>query len=433
MASRQGGGRLGIHCVLVVLALFGACGAGPVAAAGKLIASPEPDWPQWRGPRRDAVSSETHLLDAWPEGGPKLLWKVSGMGKGWCSPIITRGTMYIGGDVGHKLQIFALDLDGKIKWQVPNGKAWRRAYPGSRASCAYSEGKLYQMNAYGRLVCLDAATGKGQWVVEVLQRFGAKVPQFGMSECLLIDGNNVIVTPGGAKALIAALDKKTGKTVWTGTAPPEATETAGNCSPILVTLGGRRQIIATTSFRTIAADAATGKVLWTVGLKFTKNAVSTIPVLCGDSLFITNTDVQDQSSHMLRISPSNDKAAKAWTLPLRNLSGSGIYVDGNLYVSAARKLKGYLCLDPKTGKTRASLPGPLTAAGVWADGKLYLQSDNGKVFMLKPTADGFKTLGSFPVVPPVKKKDVWAHPVLCNGRLYLRYHDTLFCYDVKGQ
>lgn len=432
MASGQGGGRLAIHCVLVVLALFGACGVG-AAAAGKLIASPEPDWPQWRGPRRDAVSTETGLLDAWPEGGPKLLWKVSGMGRGWCGPIITRGTMYIGGDVGQRLMIFAVDLDGKIKWQVPNGKAWKRAHPGSRASCAYSEGKLYQMNGYGRVVCLDAATGKQQWAVEVLKRFGAKLPLFGMSECLLIDASNVIVTPGGPKAMIAALDKKTGKTVWTGTAPPEATEVAGYSSPILLTLGGRRQIIATTSFRTFAADAETGKVLWTAGLKLTKNATSTIPVLCGDSVFITNTSVDEQSSHMLRISPSNDKADKAWTLPLRNLCASGIYVDGNLYVSAARKLKGYLCLDPKTGKTRFSLPGPLTAAGIWADGKLYLQSDDGKVLMLKPTADGFKTLGAFPVVPPVKKKDVWAHPVLCNGRLYLRYHDTLFCYDVKGK
>ncbi len=432
MASRQGGGRLAIHCVVVVLVLFGSCGAEAVAAAGKLIASPEPDWPQWRGPRRDAVSTETGLLDAWPEGGPKLLWKVSGLGRGWCSPIITRGTMYITGDVGPRLKIFALDLDGKIKWQVPNGKAWKRAHPGSRASCAYSEGKLYQMNGYGRVVCLDAATGKQQWVVEVLKRFDAKLPLFGMSECLLIDGNNVIVTPGGAKATIAALDKKTGETVWTGTASLEATEVAGYSSPILLTLGGRRQIIATTSFRTFAADAATGKVLWTAGLTLTKNATSTIPVLCGDSVFITNTDVKDESSHMLRISPSGDKAAKVWTLPLRNLCSSAIYVDGNLYTSAARKLKGFLCLDPKTGKTRASLPGPLTAAGVWADGKLYLQSDDGKVLMLKPTADGFKTLGAFPVVPPVKKKDVWAHPVICNGRLYLRYHDTLFCYDVKG-
>jgi outer membrane protein assembly factor BamB len=436
MASRQGGGRLVVHCVLVALALSGACGAARVAVAGELIASPEPDWPQWRGPRRDAVSTETGLLDAWPQGGPKLLWKRAGMGKGWCSPIITRGTLYIGGDVSQRLQVFALDLDGKIKWQVPNGQAWKRPFPGSRASCAYSEGKLYQMNGHGRVVCLDAATGKEQWAVEVLKRFGAKQPRFGMSECLLVDGNNVIVTPAGAKALIAALDKKTGQTVWTGAAPleaTEATETAGYSSPILVTLGGRRQIIATTSFRTFAADAATGKVLWTAGLTLTKNACSTIPVLCGDSLFISNTSVDDQSSHMLRVSPSGDKASKAWTLPLRNLSGSGVHVDGKLYISAARKLKGYLCLDPKTGKTTASLPAPLTAAGVWADGKLYLQSDDGKVLMLKPTAAGFQTLGAFPVVPPVKGKDAWAHPVLCNGRLYLRYHDTLFCYDVKGQ
>ena len=410
---------------------FGVCGVTPADGAAKLIASPERDWPQWRGPKRDAVSSETGLLDAWPEGGPKLLWKKTGMGKGWCSPIVVGNAMYIGGDVGQRLEIFALGLDGTVKWQVPNGNGWKRPFPGSRASCAYSEGKIYQMNGYGRVLCLDAATGKQVWAVEILKRFGARQPYFGTSECLLIDGNNVIVTPAGDKALVAALDKKTGQTVWTGTAAPEATETAGYSSPILVTMGGRKQIVATTSFRTFAADAATGKVLWTAGLKFTKNAACTIPVLCGDLVFVSNTSVDDQSSHMLRISPSNDKADKAWTLPLRNLSGSGIYVGGNLYISGARKLMGYLCLDPKTGQTRAIKAKPITAAGIWADGKLFLQSDDGKVLLLKPTPDGFKTLGEFPVVPPVKRKDAWAHPVICNGRLYLRYHDTLFCYDVK--
>jgi len=431
MTSRQGGKRRVVHRALAGLVMLGVCGAG--VAGGELVPSPEPDWPQWRGPRRDAVSTETGLLDAWPEGGPRLLWKLTGMGKGWCSPIVVGNTLYIGGDVSARLMIFALDLDGKIKWKVPNGNAWKRSHPGSRASCAYSEGKIYQMNAYGRVLCLDADTGKHQWNVDILNRFGARQPYFGTSECLLIDGKNVIVTPAGKTALIAALDKTTGETVWTGKAAPEPTEVAGYSSPILVTLGGRKQIVATTSFRTFAADAETGKVLWTVGLKFTRNAASTIPVLCGDAVLITNCNVKDQSSHMLRVAASNDKADKIWTLPLRNLSGSGVYAAGSLYISGARQLKGYLCLDPKTGKTRASLPEPITAAGIWADGKLFLQGDTGRVFMLEPTADGFKTLGQFPVVPPVRRKDAWAHPVICHGRLYLRYHDTLFCYDIKGK
>ena len=408
--------------------------AAPRKAVGaaKLIASTEADWPQWRGPRRDSTSSETGLLDAWPVGGPKLLWKAAGMGRGWCSPIVTGGQIYIVGDVGRELRIFALGLDGKVKWQAANGKAWKKPFPGGRAACCYSEGKIYQMNGYGRLVCLDAANGKEQWAVDVLERFEAKQPFFGASECLLVDGNNVIVTPAGKKALVAALDKKTGETVWTGMARVESTETAGYSSPILVNWGGRRIIIATTSFRTFAADAKSGKVLWTAGLALTKNAASTIPVLCGDLVFATNTSVDKQLSSMLRISPAADKASKAWTLPLRTTCGSSVYVDGNVYMAGARGIKGFLCLDAKTGKVKAKLPGPLDASMVWADGKLFVQSATGKVLLLKPTADSFKTLGSFALVPG-KKKDAWTHPVLQGGRLYLRYHDTLFCYDVKSK
>ena len=427
--------------VAILLAVFfgvgvgvgvGASVCGAVAKGGESIASGEPDWPQWRGPRRDAVSGETGLLDAWGEGGPKLLWKATGMGKGWCSPIVTGGTLYIGGDGKDQLRIFALDLDGKVKWRVPNGRPWKRTFPGSRAACCYSDGMLYQMNGYGRVVCLDAATGKEQWAVDVLKRFEAKLPRFGMSECLLVDGANVIVTPAGKKALIAALDKKTGKTVWTGKAAPAATEEAGYSSPILVKIGDRRQIIATTSFRTFAADAATGKVLWTAGLKLTVNACSTIPVLCGDSVFITNTSVTKQSSWLLRISSSPDRADKAWDLPLRTTSGSALQVDGNLYMAGEREMKGYFCLDPKTGKTKAKLPAPIVASAVWADGKLFVLSATGKALLLKPTAKGFQTLGSFPLLARVKGRDAWAHPVVFGGRLYLRYHDTLFCYDVKG-
>ena len=432
-ARRQSGGRLMIGCILVGLVALGACGAGRAAGAGKLIASPEADWPQWRGPRRDAVSSETGLLDAWPAGGPKLLWKIDSLGKGWSSPIIVGPTLYITGDVGERLEIFAFDLDGKLKWKTPNGKAWKKPWGGARAACCYSDGKIYHMNAYGRVVCLDATDGKEQWSVDVLRRFQAEQLRFGLSECLLVDGDRVIVTPGSRTALIAALDKKTGKTVWTATAPPEATETAGYSSPILLTWGKTRQIIAITSFRTLAVNADTGKTLWSAGLALTNNACSTIPVLCDDLVLATNTSVDKQATSMLKPAPSGLASENIWTNELRTLSGSAVYVDGNLYVAGARGFKGFFCLDPKTGKARAVLPEPSTAAMVYADHKLFvLSGDDGKVLLLKPAANGFETKGQFKLVEKVKK-DAWAHPVLLRGRLYLRYHDALFCYDVKAQ
>jgi outer membrane protein assembly factor BamB len=441
LISMRGAITLMIALVAVALAVLPTSAATEkVGDAPKLIASTESDWPQWRGPRRDAISTETGLLDSWSVGGPKLIWKIAGMGKGWCSPIITGGRIYIVGDVGSELRIFALGLDGAIKWQAPNGKAWKKAYAGGRAACCYSEGKIYHMNGHGRVVCLDAADGKEQWAVNVLKRFEAKQQTFGMSECLLVDGKNVIVTLGGAKVLIAALDKTTGETVWKGAAPSKDAERAGYASPILVNWGGRRIIIANSSFRTFAADAASGKVLWTDGLALTKYAGSTIPVLCDDNLvFITNASFDKESTSMLRVSKAGDKASKIWTVPLRTVCGSSVHVNGNIYVAGGKGqgdegIKGFFCLDAKTGKVKAKLRKPIDASMVFADGKLFVQSATGKVLLLKPGGDSFKTLGSFSLVRiKGKKKDAWAHPVLLDGRLYLRYHDTLFCYDVKGK
>lgn len=138
---------------------------------GTLIASKEPGWPQWRGPRRDGISDEKGLLRSWPDGGPPLLWKVGGLGKGWSSPIVTGGTITLTGDIDKELHLFALDLDGRERWRAKNGKAWTGQYPGARSSCVAAGGSIYHLNAHGRLACLDAATGKESWAVEVLERF----------------------------------------------------------------------------------------------------------------------------------------------------------------------------------------------------------------------------------------------------------------------
>ena len=183
-------------------------------SADGLITSPEPGWPQWRGPRRDGISDEKDLLQSWPEGGPKLLWKIDGIGAGWSCPIIVGQRIYITGDVGEDLVIFALNLNGEVQWKIKNGRNWKNPYPGARACCVFSEGRLYHMNAHGRVVCLDAASGKELWAVNILERFDAKNITWALSECLLVDGPRLIVTPGGRKALMAALDKRTGKTIW---------------------------------------------------------------------------------------------------------------------------------------------------------------------------------------------------------------------------
>jgi outer membrane protein assembly factor BamB len=158
-------------------------------------------WTQWRGQRRDGICDEKGLLQSWPQGGPRVLWTASDLGTGWSCPIIANGSIYITGDVGDELRIFALDPEGRPKCLSKHGRSWQGPYPGARACCIYDEGRLYHSNAHGRVACLDAETGREIWAVDTLERFEGEEITWGQAEHLLIDGDRVIVTPGGRKAL----------------------------------------------------------------------------------------------------------------------------------------------------------------------------------------------------------------------------------------
>lgn len=417
--------------VLLVLGLFApvALPAAEVIPDG-LIASSEPGWPQWRGLRRDGISDETGLLQSWPEGGPVQLWKFEGLELGWSSPIIVEDRIYITGDIGDDLVLFALDHEGKVQWRAKNGAAWKGSYPGSRACAAYSEGRLYLLNAHGRLACYDAANGNEIWAVDILKRFNAENITWAISECLLIDGANVIVTPGGKKALMAALDKITGETVWT--TPPMKDEQASYSSPILFAHAGRRLIANCSSQHGLGVDADTGELLWTVPLSNRYQVNSSTPLYGAGGVFYVTSYAEDGRLYRLDAEGSGIAARHAWTVPIDTVTGAGILVDGVLYISGYQKAKWWFAFDWETGKTKYEHKDLTTGAAIYADNRLYVQDERGQVALLKPTPQGFETMGQFQLTDR-RARDAWAHPVLLDGRLYLRFHDTLWCYDVKLQ
>lgn len=413
--------------MLWILLSFGALAAAPDPEG--LIASPEPDWPQWRGPARDAVSRETGLLAEWPQAGPRLLWKADHLGQGWSSPIIVGDRLYITGDVEYDLVIHALDLDGKTVWQTRNGKAWKGSYPGTRAACVYADGKLYHLNAHGRAACLDAASGKELWAVDILQRFGARNITWGTSESLLVDGPRLIVTPGGDKALMAALDRTNGRTLWT--TPALAGDRLTYCSPILFRCAGHRILSSCSSHHGFGVDADTGRLLWKVPLHNTYDVNVSTPIYAEGRIFYV-TAYDRGTCCRLRAIDGNVQAEEVWTSTLDTVTGSGVFVNGALYASGYRAFKSWLCLDWQSGQSRYELKDLTTGAAVHAEGRLYCLAEDGSVALLKPTAGSFEVAGRFRLMPR-RVNDAWAHPVLCRGRLYLRYHDTLWCYDVRGK
>ncbi len=402
----------------------------PIAAEEDgLIASPEPDWPQWRGPRRDGTTDEAGLLLEWPEGGPKLLWRIDGIGHGWSSPIIVGDSLYITGDIDDNLVVFAFDLAGAARWRTVNGLAWKGSYPGARATCAFSEGRIYHMNAHGRVACLDANTGAELWAVDVLERFQGKNITWALSECLLLDGPQVVVTPGGEKALMALLDTQTGRTVWT--TPPIGDERTSHSSPILFRYAGRRMIANSSAAHGFGVDADTGELLWTVPLSNRFGTNVSTPVYHNGGIYYTTPYGELGRRYDLRLTQAGIEAEHVWTSPVEPVTGCAVLVGDTLFAAGYQKLKHWFAIDWQTGQTRHELEDFTTGAAIYAGERLYVLDQRGNVGLVDPRPDGLHVAGRFRLIED-RVNDAWAHPVLLNGRLYLRYHDSLWCYDVAA-
>ncbi len=421
--------------------------AGSDAMAGVLIASPEPGWPQWRGPRRDGVSDEKGLLPQWPAEGPPLLWKATGLGRGYSAPVVTGGRIHLAGDVGDDLILFTLDLQGRPVWQATNGAAWKGSWPGARASAAVRDGRLFHMNAHGQVGAFEAATGKPLWSANVLERFQGTNIIWALSECLLVDGTNVIVTAGGAKAVMAALDAATGRTVWsseplllgpsTDPAHERVAEPAGvadspaYASPILFRLGGRRHIAGLANQHAFGVDADTGRLLWTRPMSTRYRVIATTPVLWRDAVFVTAPDSEGGQLFRVRDTGAAVTLERLWTAPIDTCQHGVVVVGDRLFGPFYRDNRRWVCIDLPTGGIRYETHELAMGASIWADGRLYCLAQDGEAVLMEPGADGFRFAGRFRLVPK-KVSDAWPHPVLLDARLYLRYHETLYCYDVRA-
>ena len=410
-------------------------GGAKIAKTKKKVT--DSDWPQWQGVNRDNVSSDAGLLKEWPAGGPEMLFSVDGLGQGYSSPAIADGVIYVTGMSMEEGYLFAIDMNGKIKWKTEYGKEWTKNFGASRTTPTVCDGKIALFSGLGKLVCIDAATGKVQWSVDTKKQFDGVIPMFGYAESPLVCDGKVICTPGGKKAAMAAYDLESGQLVW---AAENLDTKTTYCSAIAVDHSGKKMIIQALGMYLFGVDAAAGSYMWKYDTneykegkpEYRSNNTNT-PVYKDGEVFLTSG--YDSGSVKVKLSEDGTKVTKVWeNHDLDTHHGGVVVVDGLIYGSNwINNAKGdWVCVDYETGKTVYNTnwngnKGSIT----YADGMLYCYDEKtGTVGLVKAGRDKFDIVSSFDV--PMGSEQHWAHPVVCGGKLYMRHGDVLMVYNVKS-
>ena len=392
------------------------------------------DWPQWRGPNRDGCSAETGLLKQWPEGGPRLVWKATGVGLGYANVTVVGDKLFTMGEKDDANFVLALNVaDGKPLWKTQVGKAgapgWG-GFAGPRVVPTVDGDMLYAVGQYGEAVCLQTASGQEQWRKDYVKDFGGQLPEWGFTGMPLVDGQQVILTPGGSRGNLVALNKKTGELIWQSQG---FTDGLHYSSPIVAEIGGVRQYIQLTDASVAGISAADGRMLWRAPRKGAVAVIPT-PVCNGGCVYVTSG--YGVGCNLFKISAADGKFAAEQVYDNKvmvNHHGGVVLLGKHLYGYSDGK--GWTCQDFATGESVWREKDKLGKGSIsYADGLLYCRVEDGKgtVALIEATPEGYREKSRFDQ-PDRSAKNSWPHPVIAGGRLYIRDQDVLLCYDVRGQ
>lgn len=392
-----------------------------LSVASAALAQSAANWPQWRGPNRDGISKETGLLKQWPAEGPPLAWKANGAGRGYSSFAISNGKLYTMGVRGDREFVVAFDVaTGKEAWATAHGSAFRNDRgDGPRGTPTIDGDRVYALGGNGDLSALDARTGKIVWSKNILQEFGGSNIIWGISESPLVLGNKLLVNAGGPGASIVALNKANGSVIW-----KSQSDKAGYSSAIPVEINGVTQVVFFTGQRAVGLDSKDGRLLWEYERPSNRTANAATPIVRANRIFISSD--YGTGGGVVEIKPDNKAEEIYFTKDMKNHHSSSVLIGDHLYgfsssiLTAMKFDTGELAWrDRSVGK------GSL----VYADGHLYLLSENGVVGLVEATPTGYKEKGRFRIQQD--SLPTWAHPVVAGGTLYLRDQDTIYAYDVR--
>lgn len=387
------------------------------------------DWPQWRGPNRDDVSKETGLLKSWPEGGPKRVWLYENAGNGYSGPSIVAGKLFTLGTRNDSEILLALDANtGKELWTASLGDVLQNDWGnGPRGTPSVDGNHVYAMSGQGNVVCVNVADGKIIWQ-KSMTAIGGKVPGWGYTESVLVDGDHVVCTPGGSKGAVAALDKKNGEVVWRST---EFTDGAQYSSIVPAKINGADTYVQRTMQSIVGIAPKDGKLLWKSAFPFGRTAVIPTPVVRDNLVYVTAG--YGAGCKEIKINSDNSVETVFENKVMKNHHGGVVLVGDYLYGHGD---PGWVCQNFKTGEEVWSHREFGKGAIAYADGMLYcLEEGRGTLVLIDASPEGWKEHGRFKLDPQSKIRSsqghIWTHPVISNGKLYLRDQDLISCYDIK--
>jgi outer membrane protein assembly factor BamB len=405
------------------------------------------EWPQWRGPDRNGKSSETGLLQEWPEQGPPLAWKASGIGTGYSSVSVAGHRIFTMGDLEDGQYVFALKEDGgKLLWKTRVGPIHKDKRGGPRSTPTVDGDRVYVLTTEGSVVCLEVATGNELWRRSLPDDFGGYLMKamgtydWKFSESPLVDGDRVVVTPGHIEAFMVALNKKNGEEVWRTQGRrvgPRGADGTGYASAVISEAGGIRHYAQLVGRGLIGVDAETGRLLWSYNRVASDIANIATPIVQGDHVFASTG--YGTGAGLVKIRRDGDEyvAEEVYFLEadtLQNHHGGLILQDGTLFTGTGHN-KGFpIAVNFKTGEVAwgpVRNAGSSSAAVSYADGRLYFRYQDGRMILVDASAREYRERGTF-LIPDVVKES-WAHPVISNGKLLLREQDVLYCYDIAAK
>ena len=399
------------------------------------------DWPQWRGPNRSGVSNERGLLRQWPKEGPKLLWQVNDIGDGYSTPAVVGDRIYLMSNRGLQnefVQVLSAK-DGKVVWTTRVGNVGNPDqspnYPKARSTPTVEGNFVYALGSDGDFVCLDAKTGKIIWQKSLRKDFGGQPGEWAYAESPLVDGDLVVITPGGAEATMIALNKKTGAVVWKSAIP--GGDTAEYASAVVVQGGARKQYVQMLKGGLVGVDAKTGQFLWRHKESAKGPAQYFTPVVFNDFVYVGALSI---GGVLVRVKPEGTGVAADQVYFERGLpNGPGGAVLTNDYLFGTEVRQSLVAVEFATGKVKWKQENFGYASLASADGLLFCHLATGEMILLEATGEAYKEKGRFtPPSPPAHKKEpqfseaAFSYPVIANGKLYLRDLGTLWVYELKS-